>query len=126
MASNSAGGLHLLRLVLLEARAYWFGLAGLLLLGILAMPVALLLPLPSKIVVDNVLGQQPLPAVMAPFAPAWAASTPEGTLWYAIVPLIMIAVLGLLQRFGSWWLANYLGEKIVLEFRSKLFDRVTR
>ena len=45
-----------------EARAYWrhIGCAALL-LGLLATPLALLTPLPLKIAVDNVLGEEPLP-----------------------------------------------------------------
>ena len=39
---------------------------------------------------------------------------------------MLIALLGLTRRLGSWILQEYLGEKIVLEFRSKLFEHVSQ
>src|SRR5439155_1104343 len=44
-----------------EARPYWPHLAGMFLLSLLATPIALLVPLPMKIIVDSVLGSHPLP-----------------------------------------------------------------
>ena len=53
--------LTLYRRLLRQARPYWAHIAGILLLGLLSTPLALLTPLPLKIAVDSVLGSQPLP-----------------------------------------------------------------
>ena len=53
--------------LLREARSYWMAIAGLLLLQIVAIPLKLLMPVPLKIVVDNVLGSQPVPGVLKAF-----------------------------------------------------------
>ena len=98
----------------------------LLALGALAAPVALLMPLPLKIVLDSVLGSHPLPSFLEPFVPSWVAASPSATLWFAVALVVVIALLGLMLRLGTWILQEYLGEKIVLEFRSKLFEHVSQ
>ena len=84
------------------------------------------MPLPLKIVVDSVLGSHPLPQFLDPFVPSWIAASPGATLWFAVALVLLIALLGLMLRLGSWILQEYLGEKIVLEFRSKLFEHVSQ
>src|SRR5262245_13450600 len=88
--------------------------------------MALLTPLPLKIVVDSVLGSQALPEFLDPYVPFWIASSPGATLWLAVALLMMIALLGLIRELGSWILQEYLGERIVLEFRSTLFEHVSQ
>src|SRR5688572_23169303 len=63
--ANVMNTLRLLHQVLLQMRPYWLHLAGVFLLGLLATPIALLLPLPLKFVVDSVLGDHPLPGFLA-------------------------------------------------------------
>ncbi len=109
-----------------QTHPHWLGLAILLALGALAAPVALLMPLPLKIVVDTVLGSHPLPQFLDPFVPSWIAASPGATLWLAVSLVLLIALLGLMRGLGSWILQEYLGEKIVLEFRSKLFEHVSQ
>jgi ATP-binding cassette subfamily B protein len=92
----------------------------------LAAPLALLTPLPLKIVVDNVLGSQPLPRILAPFVPSWIPAEPTAMLWFAVALLLMVAILSQVLKLGAWMLREYLGEKIVLELRSKLFEHVTQ
>ena len=112
--------------VLQQIRPHWLGLAILLALSALAAPVALLMPLPLKIVVDSVLGSHPLPQFLDPFVPSWIAASPSATLWFAVALVLVVALLGLMLQLGSWILQEYLGEKIVLEFRSKLFEHVSQ
>src|SRR5256885_9926887 len=64
----------LYRRLLRQARPYWLHLAVLFGIGLLASPIALLNPVPLKIVVDSVLGSRPLPAWLA--APPPPAATP--------------------------------------------------
>jgi ATP-binding cassette, subfamily B, bacterial len=114
------------RRVLYEIRPHWVGLAALVALDALAAPVALLMPVPLKIVVDNVLGSQPLPDFLRSIVPPSITASPSAILVLAVALLLSVAVLGQVLRLGSWILREYLSEKIVLEFRSKLFAHVAR
>jgi len=118
--------LGIYRRVLQEIRPHWLALAMLLALDAMAAPVALFVPLPLKIVVDNVLGSQPLPQFLELLVPSWMVASPDATLWLAVSLILLIALLGLMQGLGSWILQEYLGEKIGLEFRSKLFKHVSQ
>ena len=118
--------LTIYRRVLQQISPHWPGLAILLALGALAAPVALLMPLPLKIVLDSVLGSHPLPLFLMPLVPSWVAASPVATLWFAVALVVVITLIGLMLRLGTWILREYLGEKIVLEFRSKLFEHVSR
>src|SRR2546426_5999195 len=60
----------LYRRLLRQARPYWLHLAGLLGIGLLASPLALLDPVPLKIVFDSVLGSHPLPAYVRAVLPS--------------------------------------------------------
>ena len=56
-----------------EARPYRLHLLGMLALSLMSAPVALLTPLPLKIVVDSVLGNKPLPGFMQPVLPGFGS-----------------------------------------------------
>ena len=114
--------------VLGECRTCWPHLSGIAFLSFLSLPLTLLYPLPLKIVVDNVLGSQPLPAwlhhgsfVAQPWTKMhWTA------LEFAILVLLGIALLANLQGLASWWLQTYTGEKLVWDFRARLLNHVQR
>ena len=114
------------RRVLQQIRSHWLGLTILVALSALAAVVALLIPLPLKIVVDSVLGSHPLPYFLDPIVPTWIAASSGATLWFAAALVVVIALLSRVLGLGSWILGEYIGEKIVLEFRSKLFEHVTQ
>src|SRR6266513_3168711 len=101
------GDVVLYRRLLQEARPYWFYLAGLFGLGLLASPVALLTPVPLKIAVDSVLGGHPLPVFLQPFFPETAAQSPTAILLFAIGLLVAVAALGQLQGLASTLLQAY-------------------
>jgi ATP-binding cassette subfamily B protein len=86
--------------------------------------LTLLYPLPLKIVVDNVLGSQPLPRWLL-LNRSWgpARSTALG---FAIFVLVGIALLVNLQGLAAWWLQTYTGEKLVWDFRARLLNQVQR
>jgi ATP-binding cassette subfamily B protein len=93
------------------------------------LPLTLLFPLPLKIVVDNVLGSQPLPKWLlwnAFFLPRDWASVHGTALEFAIVVLLAIGVLVNVQGLASWWLQTYTGEKLVWDFRARLLNHVQR
>src|SRR5256885_32651 len=77
------------------------GIAGLLALGLLASAVALLNPVPLKLVVDSVLGTRPLPGFLQGLVVERAASPTTAILLLAIGLLIAVAVLGLLENLAS-------------------------
>jgi ATP-binding cassette, subfamily B, bacterial len=120
------GDVVLYRRLLQEARPYWFHLAGVFGLGLLASPVALLTPMPLKIAVDSALGGHPLPAFLQPFFPETAAQSPTVILLFAMGLLVAVAALGQLQGLASTLLRAYIGERLVLNFRARLVNQVQR
>ena len=104
--------------LLLEARPYWPHLVGIFFLNLLATPLTLLIPVPLKIVVDNVLGAQPVPGILGHFLPALSATA---LLVFCAGLFIAVAVLNELQQVGSSLARTYTGEKLVLGFRARLF-----
>ena len=120
------GDVSLYRRLLLQARPYWLHLAGAFALGLLASPLALLNPVPLKIVVDSVLGGHPLPGLLQPLLPEAAARSPAAILLFAIGLLVVVAVLGQLQGLATTLLRNYVGERLVLDFRRQLVEQSQR
>jgi ATP-binding cassette subfamily B protein len=117
--------LSLFKRLLRQARPYWTLILGIFLVDILATPLALLVPIPLKIVVDSVLGDERLPDFVYAIFPAAEASNLV-ILVLAVLLLILIAVLTGLQSLGSSLLRTYTGEKLLLDFRSRLFRHVQR
>jgi len=107
-----------------QSRRCWPHLAGIAALSLLSMPLTLLYPLPLKIAVDSVLGQQPLPNFLnhflAPMRPGPVA------IGFAVALLLAIALLANLQGLASWYLQTYTGEKLVWDFRAELLNHVQR
>jgi ATP-binding cassette, subfamily B, bacterial len=108
------------------ARPYWPHIVGLFLLGLLAGPIALLNPVPLKIAVDSVLGSEPLPGFLRALLPAGLAASRSDMLWLVVVMLIVVAVLAQLREVGYALLKAYVGERLSLDFRARLFDRAQR
>jgi ATP-binding cassette subfamily B protein len=112
-----------------ECRSCWPHLSGIAFLSFLSLPLTLLFPLPLKLVVDNVLGSQPLPKWLlwnTPFLPHTWTSTRQTALEFAIFVLLGIAVLVNVQGLASWGLQTYTGEKLVWDFRARLLNHVQR
>jgi ATP-binding cassette, subfamily B, bacterial len=107
-----------------ECRSCSLHLSGIAFLSFLSLPLTLLYPLPLKIVVDNVLGSQPIPKWLLGTS-SWA-SMQRTALEFAILVLLGIAVLVNIQGFASWWLQTYTGEKLVWDFRARLLNHVQR
>jgi ATP-binding cassette subfamily B protein len=112
--------------LLREARSYWMAIAGLLLLQIVAAPLKLLMPVPLKLVVDNVLGSRPVPGVLRTMLPSAAVATTTGLLVFAVVLLVTVTALIYLQALALWVAQTYTAQKLVLSFRAKLFHHVQR
>jgi ATP-binding cassette subfamily B protein len=117
---------ELYRRLLVEARPYWRHLGALCCVTLLSTPLSLLIPLPLKIAVDSVIGSQPLPAFLRPVVPNAISGSPDAMLLFAVVLVIVIALFTGLQRLGTLLLRIYIGEKLTLQFRAKLFGHVQR
>ena len=126
MSRHAPSDLTLYRRLGEEVRPYRVHLLGLVLLGLLASPVALLTPVPLKIAVDNVLGAQPLPGALAVVLPDALAGSRNGLLLCAVILLVLIGLLGHLRELAFGVLKTWIGERLVLDFRSRLFDRAQR
>jgi ATP-binding cassette subfamily B protein len=109
--------------LLAQVRPYWPQLAGILLLDLVAVPLALLAPVPVKIAIDSALGGHPLPW---PLAAIGGLATPGAALTVAVGLLIGLALLTEAQKFLTWMLQAHTGERLVLEFRAALFGHVQR
>jgi len=112
--------------LLREARPYWPHIAGIFLLSLLSTPLALLLPFPLKLAVDSVIGAHPLPPLVAAVLPASARDSSTAILLFAAGLLVAVTMLVYLQAVASSILQTYTGEKLVLEFRARLFRHVQR
>ena len=114
------------RRILQEARPYWPHLGGIFLLGLLAAPLALLLPVPLKIAVDSVLGTDPLPGFIAFFLPEPTAHSQAAFLVLAVVLQILVVLLIHLNSAATYVFQTYAGERMTLTFRERLFRHLQR
>jgi ATP-binding cassette subfamily B protein len=108
-----------------QARPLWPHLLGVLLLTLVSTPFALLLPLPLKMVVDSVISHYPAPHLLTRWFPTTWLNTP-GLLMIAAGTLLTIGALMQIQVLLSWMLQTYTGERLVHDFRSRLFLHVQR
>jgi ATP-binding cassette subfamily B protein len=115
----------LYRRLLREARPYWAHIAALFLVSLLATPVALLTPLPLAIAVDSVVGSHSLPGFLEAVAGPLGHSD-TGVLAMAVLLLLAVAVLNQFQLGVTDVLGTYVGERLVLRFRARLFRHVQR
>ncbi len=120
------GDLALYRRLFRQARPYWLHLAVLFGVGLLASPIALLNPIPLKIAVDSVLGTRPLPRFLHALLPAGVVASAPALLAVAVGLLLAVAALGQLQSLANKFLQAYVGERLVLRFRTQLVQQTQR
>src|SRR5262245_57226141 len=116
---------RLLRRIAGQARSCAWQLAGLFLLGGLAPPLTLLTPLPLALAVDLVIQGRPLPRLLAGLWPGPAPS-PDALLGLAVVLVIAVAILAQLRDTADSVLGAYVSERLVRDFRARLFRHVQR
>ncbi|HXG16240.1 MAG TPA: ABC transporter ATP-binding protein [Calidithermus sp.] len=126
IASLRRSDLRVLGRLLGQARPYWPHLAAILVLDLLATPLALLTPVPLKLAVDHVVGSAPLPGPLAALLPSALAGSRLGLL--GVVAAMQVAVLLLLHlRDWAWYvLRARAGEGVTLAFRTRLFRHAQR
>jgi ATP-binding cassette subfamily B protein len=111
----------LYRKLLELARPYTGLLIFLLVLDLLDALVVIVTPLPLKIAIDSVLGSRPLPSLVRPFLPDGTSDSTTSLLQFAVGLVLVVALMGCLQTMISAILRAWVGEKLLLEFRSRLF-----
>ena len=119
-------GAEILSRIIKQARPYWANLIGLLVLSVAAAPLALLLPLPLKIAVDYVIGSKPVPAFLTGLLPSDKPSFAAAMLAMAAGLLVLTTLLLYVQSLSVAIFQTYVGERLVLEFRTMLFQHVQR
>ena len=126
IAALTRADLTIYRRLLAEARPYWRHLVAILLLDLVATPLALLGPLPLKIAVDSVIGSEPLPGFIGDVLPGERLDSPLAVL--ALAAGLQVAVLLLVQvRELAWYvLRARAGQGVTLAFRARLFRHAQR
>ena len=107
-----------------DLRPYLWPLVVLLIVSLLAVPMTLIFPLPIKLLVDSVLGSQPLPWYLTIFVGSQVSKTLA--LWLAISILMATAVLTYLQNLVNVWYSNKVGNRMTLDVRARLFRQMQR
>ena len=107
-----------------DLRPYLWPLVVLLIVSLLAVPMTLIFPLPIKLLVDSVLGSQPLPGYLTIFVGSQVSKTLA--LWLAISILMAAAVLTYLQNLVNVWYSNKVGNRMTLDVRARLFRQMQR
>lgn len=100
-------------------------LFGLLALSVAAAPLALLAPLPLKIVLDSVIGGRPA-SFLSWLVPGEGAPTKGATVMIAVAILVAVTVLVEMQLLASEVLGVWVGEHLRLDLRARLFHRAQR
>src|SRR5579883_1268240 len=103
-----------------EVRPFWPSLAFILALGLIWIPISLLLPLPMKIIIDNVLGDQPLGGAAARLLPAAIAGDHARLLAAAIGLSVGLGLVGVVYKLGDWLVREAIADRMVHRFRGDL------
>ena len=107
-----------------DLRPYLGPIVVLLVISLLAVPIALIFPLPIKLLVDSVLGSQPLPGYLTIFVGSQVSRSLAISL--AISILLGAAVLTYLQNLVNVWYSNKVGNRMTLDVRARLFRQMQR
>ncbi len=112
--------------LLREIRPYGLSIISVFVVSLIVIPLTLITPLPIKIIVDNVLGTQPLPGYLRILAPSSSTGSKEPAILLAIGILLAGAVLGNAQNLLSIWSSNKVGNRITLDMRARVFRQMQR
>lgn len=118
--------LYLIKRILFHTRPYWIYMMGLFLLNLLSAPVALLRPYALKLIIDSGFGSKPLPGFITAFFSEHHQYNFNSILLIAVSLSIAVALMENINGFLSWVLGTFTGEKVVLNFRTLLFNHIQR
>jgi len=114
------------RRALRDLRPYAWSLLVLLIISLAAVPITLITPLPLKLLVDSVLGSQPLPGYLAIFSSTGPSLSKNSVLWVAVGLLLGVAFLTYFQNLVNVWASSKLGNVMTLDVRDRLFRQMQR
>lgn len=117
---------QLVKRIILQARAFWPHIIALFLLSLLATPIALLKPYALKFLIDCGISNQPIPEIIRSVLPAEFTSSFSAIALITAALVVLTALVESLHGFVTWLLSIYTGEKLVLGFRTLLFNHVQR
>ncbi len=109
-----------------EARRYWGHIVVLALLGLVATPLALLTPLPLKLVVDSALGTKPVPPMVDAVLPEAFTGSQDAVLLVAVGLIVLLAIIRQLTKLPAALLGAYTRQKMALEFRTRVLSSLQR
>jgi ATP-binding cassette, subfamily B, bacterial len=112
--------------ILREARPFRWRVGGIFATDLLGTPVLLLTPIPLKIVVDNVVGDQPLPGIVTALLPRMLTDSTMGVLVLAVLLQVVVVALAQLQAHSLYVQQLATGERMTLQFQARLFAHVQR
>jgi len=122
--SSRKGGT--VRRSLREMRPYRWSIALLFLVSLSAAPLAIITPLPLKLLVDNIVGSQPLPGYLSFFVRDPSLVSKDSIIALAIGILLGGTVLSYLQNLVNIWLTNRVGNRMTTDMRVRLFRQMQR
>jgi len=117
---------HLLQRLFSHLRPFRVALVSVVVVDLLSIPITLLTPLPLAIAVDHAVSGKSLPGWASAWLPLALTGSAAGALALAVGLVLLIALVGQLQRNGAWLLQSWVGERVVLAFRAELFRQVQR
>src|SRR5438445_13009774 len=107
-----------------DLRPYLWPILALLVISLSAVPTALIFPLPIKLLVDSVLGSQPVTGYLTIFVGSQVSESLAISL--AISILLGAAVLTYLQNLMNVWYSNKVGNRMTLDVRARPFLQMQR
>jgi ATP-binding cassette subfamily B protein len=126
MSAEKHSDIEIFRRLFVQARSCWPHIAGIFGVGMLAIPLALLLPVPLKIAVDSVVGSSPVPEWLSFIIPDSISGNKFSLLLLAACMQVLAVMFLQLQSLLNHVLRTYTGERITLLFRERLFRHVQR
>jgi ATP-binding cassette subfamily B protein len=126
MPTHSASDTQILKRLIRIARPYLGLILIIFVIGLLATPLTLLLPIPLKIVVDSVVNSAPLPGAIALILPDAVTGSKSSLLLTAVILQILVVLLVHAQQLVMYVLQTYTGQKLILRLRQMLFAHIQR
>jgi ATP-binding cassette subfamily B protein len=112
--------------VIREAWPFRWLIGSVLIVSLLATPLALLSPVPLAIIVDSVLGDQRLPGFIETILPVGILTSSSALLLFAVLMQVGVVLLVELQSLLHVYLNTLAKERITLGFRARLFRHLQR
>lgn len=106
-----------------EARPWYPQLGLIIALGLLATPIALLAPIPVKVIVDSVLGDQPLPSFMTRWLSPSLTADKDAVLYVSIGFGVLVALVAVLHGVAEWLYRETVADQMVRRFRAKVMGQ---